>query len=156
MAITLFRRKEPFGLLSNFDRDIDRWFGEDWFDMDTMRSTIFNDFVDSTWTPAVDIEEKDGKYVLKAELPGLKKEDIHVELKDGYLTLRGERNMEHEDKKKNYHRIERAYGSFERRFRVPDTVKEKDIHASFKDGILELTVPVMEDVKHKAIDIKIE
>ncbi len=156
MAITLFRRKEPFGLLSNFDRDIDRWFGEDWFDMDTMRSTIFNDFVDTTWTPAVDIEEKDGKYVLKAELPGLKKEDIHVELKDGYLTLRGERNMEHEDKKKNYHRIERAYGSFERSFRVPDTVKEKDIHASFKDGILELTVPVMEDVKHKAIDIKIE
>ena len=156
MAITLFRRKEPFGLLSNFDRDIDRWFGEDWFDMDTMRSTIFNDFVDSTWTPAVDIEEKDGKYVLKAELPGLKKEDIHVELKDGYLTLRGERNMEHEDKKKNYHRIERAYGSFERSFRVPDTGKEKDIHASFKDGILELTVPVMEDVKHKAIDIKIE
>ena len=156
MAITLFRRKEPFGLLSNFDRDIDRWFGEDWFGMDTMRSTIFNDFVDTTWTPAVDIEEKDGKYVLKAELPGLKKEDIHVELKDGYLTLRGERNMEHEDKKKNYHRIERAYGSFERSFRVPDTVKEKDIHASFKDGILELTVPVMEDAKHKAIDIKIE
>lgn len=152
MAITLFRKKEPFGLLNNFESDIDRWFGEDWFGDDF----LFAKGTEESWYPAVDIEEKDGKYVLKAELPGLKKEDIHVELKNGYLTLRGERNMEHEDKKKNYHRIERAYGSFERSFRVPENVKEKDIHAIFRDGILELTVPVMQDAKHKAIDIKIE
>ena len=156
MAITLFRRKEPFGHLSNFETDIDRWFGEDWFGLDMTRGNLYNDLMDRSWKPAVDIEEKDGKYVLKVELPGMKKEDIHVELKDGYLVLRGERNFEQEDKKKNYHRIERAYGTFERSFSIPEGVKEKDIHAQFKDGVLELTMPVPETRKHKAIEVKVE
>jgi HSP20 family protein len=156
MAITLWRKKEPFDLMTNFEQEIDRWFGEDWFGMESLRSNVFGDFLDSTWTPAVDIEEKDDKYVLKAELPGLKKEDIHVELKNGYLTLRGERNMEHEDRKKNYHRIERAYGSFERRFMLPDGVKESDIHAKYKDGVLELTVPIPEQKKSQVTQVKID
>ena len=67
-----------------------------------------------------------------------------MELKDGSLILRGERTIEHEEKKKNYHRIERAYGSFERSFIIPEGVKEKDIHARYKDGVLELTMPVPE------------
>ena len=152
MAITLFRRTEPFGILRNFEGDINRWFGEDWFGDDwlTLRDA------EGIWTPAVDIEEKDGKYILKAELPGMKKEDIHVELKDGYLTLRGERHVEHEDKGKSYRRVEPTYGSFERTFSLPEGVKENDIHAHYKDGVLELTVPVPEERKPKAIDIKVE
>jgi HSP20 family protein len=156
MAITLFRRREPFGLLSNFETDIDRWFGENWFDIDAMRDMSFGDMPGGNWTPAVDVEEKNGKYILKAELPGFKKDDIHVELKNGYLTLSGERIMEHEEKKKNYRKVERAYGSFERSFRVPDGVKHKDIQVRFKNGILELTLPAMEDAKHKAIEVKVE
>jgi HSP20 family protein len=153
MAIKLFRRSEPFSLLSNFESDIDRWFGEDWFGIDALRD---RDITAGNWTPAVDVEEKDGKYILRADLPGVKKEDIHVQLKDGYLTLSGERTMEHEEKKKNYQRVERSYGSFERSFRVPDGVKEKDIHARYKNGILELTLPVIETGKHKAIEVKVE
>jgi HSP20 family protein len=124
--------------------------------MDRFRDSFFRDLSGGAWNPAVDIEEKDGKLIVKADLPGVKKEDIHVELKDGYLTVRGERKMEKEDKKKNYHRIERAYGSFERSFVMPEGVNEKEIHASFKDGVLELTLPVPEGTKHKAIDVKVE
>lgn len=156
MAITLWSKREPFGFMSNLEGEINRWFGEDWFDMDMKGDSILRDFMDNNWTPAVGIEEKDGKYIIKADLPGIKKEDIHVELKDGYLTLRGERTIENEDKKKNYHRIERTYGSFERSFGMPDGVKEKDIHASFKNGVLELTMPVPETRNHKAIEVKID
>lgn len=99
MAITIFRRTEPFGLLRNFDRDIDCWFDEDWLGLDIRRNSVFSEFMDRTWTPAVDIEEKDGKYIIRVDLPGTRKEDIHVELKDGYLNLRGERSIEKEDKK---------------------------------------------------------
>ena len=146
MAITLFRRTEPFGILRNFERDINRWFGDDWFNLRD---------VEGIWTPAVDIEEKDGKYILKAELPGMKKEDIHIELKDGYMTLRAERHFEHEDKEKSYHRVERSYGSFERTFSLPEGVKEEDIHAQYRDGVLELTMPVPEIKKPKTIEVKV-
>jgi HSP20 family protein len=152
MAITLYREREPFGWLRNFERDIDRWFGADWFGDDF----FFGKGAEESWYPAVDIEEKEGKYIVKAELPGVKKEDIHVELKDGYLTLKGERHFEHEDKEKNYHRIERFYGTFERSFLLPDGVKQTDIHAKYKDGVLELTVPIPEQKKRKAVAVKID
>lgn len=156
MAITLWRKREAFGFMTNFEREIGRWFGEDWFGLNRHWDDILPDTMDSTWTPAVDIEEKDGKIILKAELPGVKKEDIHVELKDGSLTLRGERTIEHEEKKKNYHRIERAHGSFERSFIIPGGVMEKDIHARYKDGVLELTMPVPESKNNRAIEVKVD
>ena len=101
------------------------------------------------------LRKKTVNIILKAELPGVKKEDIHVELKNGYLTVRGERTIEHEEKKKNYQRIERSHGSFERSFIIPGGVKEKDIHARFKDGVLELTMPVPELKNRKAVEIKV-
>ena len=110
MAITLFRRRRPFEGLTTWFNDFDSWFENDFFDRT----------IQTTWTPAVDIEKKNGKYLLKADLPGIDKKDIHVELKDGYLTLKGERKSEHEDKNDNYHRVERTYGSFQRSFRVPE------------------------------------
>ena len=155
MAITLWRKREPFGFMTDFEREIDRWFGEDWFGLNQYWDDISSDTMASNWTPAVDIEEKDGKIILKAELPGVKKEDIHVELKNGYLTVRGERTIEHEEKKKNYQRIERSHGSFERSFIIPGEVKEKDIHARFKDGVLELTMPVPELKNRKTLEIKV-
>ena len=114
MAITLWRHRTPFEGLTRWFNDIDPW-------IDT---GFFGDIPDTTWRPAIDIEEKDGMYMVRADLPGLKKKDIHVELHDGYLTLRGERKSEHEENTDNYHRIERTYGTFERTFKVPKGVTE--------------------------------
>jgi HSP20 family protein len=145
MAITLWRHRAPFEGLTKFFDDIDTWF-----------DTGFSDVPEMAWRPAIDVEEKEGKYMIRADLPGMKKKDIHVELRDGYLTLRGERKSEHEDKKENYHRIERTYGSFERTFRVPEGVTEKDIHAKYKDGVLELTVPAPKPIEPKTTEVKVE
>ena len=145
MAITLWRHRAPFeGLTSWFD-DIDTWF-----------DTGFADVPDLKWRPAIDIEEKDGKYLVRADLPGLDKKDIHIELRDGYLILRGERKSEHEEKDDTYQRVERTYGSFERTCRVPEGVTEKDIHAKYKDGVLELTVPAPKPIEPKTTEVKID
>jgi HSP20 family protein len=145
MAITLWRNRIPLeGLTSWFDT-IDTWF-----------DTGFGDVPEMRWRPAIDVEEKDGKYLVRADLPGMKKKDIHIELHDGYLTLRGERKSEHEEEKDTYRRFERTYGSFERTFRVPEGVTEKEIHAKYKDGVLELTVPAPKVVEPKTVELKIE
>lgn len=146
MAITLWRSRRPFEGLNRWFDDVNSWFDED---------TFIPEF-ETTWLPAIDVEEKDGNYIVKADLPGLKKEDIHIELKEGCLTLRGERNEEHEEKKRRYRRIERTYGSFERSFRVPEGVTEKDIHAKYHDGVLELSIPAPKMEEPKAIPIKVD
>ena len=146
MAITLWRNRRPFEGLTRWFDDIDTWFD----------TGFFLDLPETMWRPAIDVEEKDGNYLVRADLPGMKKNDIHVELKDGYLTLRGERKSEHEEKKDNYHRIERTHGTFERTFRVPEGVTEKDIHANYKDGVLELTVPAPKVEEPKTTEVKIE
>ena len=106
------------------------------------------------WAPAVDIYETDEKMVIKVELPGLKKEDIDIEVRDSTLTLKGERKFEKEIKRESYHRVERAYGSFQRSFTLPSTVKQEAIEASFKEGILEISLPKAEAVKPKKLAIK--
>ena len=146
MAITLWRNRRPFEGLTGWFDDIDRWFD----------TGFFTDLPETIWRPAIDIEEKDGNYLVRADLPGMQKKDIHVELKDGYLTLRGERKSEHEENKDNYHRIERSYGTFERSFRVPEGVTEKDIHAKYKDGVLELTIPAPKVEEPKTTEVKVE
>ena len=146
MAITLWRHRRPFEGLARWIDDLDTWFDNDFFTKP----------FEMKWTPAVDIEEKDGKYMVKADLPGLNKGDIHLELHDGYLTLKGERKSEHEEKKEDYRRIERTYGSFQRTFSVPEGVTEKDIKAKYHDGVLELTIQAPKAEKPKAIDVKIE
>ena len=108
-----------------------------------------------TFHPAVDIYEEDKGITLKAELPGIKKEDVHLEINDGVITLRGERKFEKEDKKDNYHRIERSYGSFNRSFTLPSTVDRDKIKAHYKDGILEVTLPTAEEAKPKSIPVAI-
>ena len=105
------------------------------------------------WSPAVDIYETDEKMVIKTELPGLKKEDIDIEVRDNTLTLKGERKFEKEIKQENYHRVERAYGSFQRSFTLPSTIKQEAIEATFKDGILEVSLPKAEEAKPKKVEI---
>ncbi len=93
------------------------------------------------WNPSVDIYDKDSSIVLKAELPGIEKDNILIDVKDRVLTLKGERATDNEVKEDNYYRRERSFGKFERRFSLPDNVAADDINADFKDGILRIEIP---------------
>ena len=109
----------------------------------------------TTWTPAVDIYETVDTIVMKAELPGVAREDIQIQINDNTLTLRGERRFAKDVHEESYLRIERAYGSFHRSFTLPATVRQENIRALFKDGVLELTLPKAEDSKPKRISIDV-
>jgi len=110
----------------------------------------------STWSPAVDVAEHDDVYVVKVELPGVNKDDVKVTIESNILTIRGEKKQEKEVKKENYHRVERSYGSFQRSFTLPSTVKSDKIDAAYKDGILTIAVPKAEEAKPKQIDVKVK
>ena len=105
------------------------------------------------WYPPVDVTEDKEKYVLKADLPGLKKEDIRISLEDGVLSVEGERKFESEQKDKNFHRVERSYGRFVRSVNLGTAVDESKIRANYKDGVLEIIAPKVERAKAKTIDI---
>jgi HSP20 family protein len=107
------------------------------------------------WMPTVDISETDGEYLIKAELPEVKKEDVKVTVENGVLTLQGERRQEKEEKGKRFHRVERLYGSFVRSFSLPESVDESGVKAEYKEGVLNLHLPKSEKVKPKAIDVKV-
>ena len=107
------------------------------------------------WMPSVDISETDTAYLIKAEIPEVKKEDVKVTIQDGMLTIQGERKQEKEEKGKKFHRIERSYGSFVRSFRVPDDADESAVKAEFKDGMLNVTLAKSEKAKTKAIEVSV-
>ena len=107
------------------------------------------------WTPSVDIAETQGEYLIKAEIPDVKKEDVKVTVEDGVLTIQGQRKQEKEEKGIKYHRIERSYGSFARTFSLPDVIEADKVKAEFKDGILNLYLPKSEKAKPKAIEVKV-
>jgi HSP20 family protein len=107
------------------------------------------------WAPAVDVQETDVEYLIKADLPEVKKEDVRVELQDGMVCLRGERKQEKEEKGKKFHRIERAYGQFERRLALPREVDPQKVAAEFKDGVLKVHLPKSPTAKPKSIEVKV-
>ena len=107
------------------------------------------------WAPSVDISETDSEYLIKGEIPGVKKEDVKVTIQDGMLTIQGERKQEKEEKGKKFHRIERSYGSFVRSFRVPDDADENSVKAEFKDGMLNVTLAKSAKAKPKAIEVSV-
>jgi len=108
------------------------------------------------WTPAVDIYENNDSVVVKAELPGVEKDQISVEVKDGILSLRGERKFEKEVKEESYHRIERSYGSFQRSFSLPVSVDQEKVTAQFRNGVLEVTLPKKEQAKPKQVQVNVK
>lgn len=108
------------------------------------------------WSPLVDVSENDKEFVIKAELPDIKKEDVKVLVENGVLQISGERHLEKEEKGKKYHRIERAYGSFERCFTLPENSKADNMTAEYKDGMLTLCVPKTKDDSPKAIEVKVQ
>ena len=107
------------------------------------------------WIPAVDIYETKESILLNVELPGVTKEDISLEVKDSTLMLRGEKKLEKDVKEENFHRMERAYGSFTRAFTLPSTVQQDKVKAKFRDGILEIVLPKAEEAKPKQIKVDV-
>jgi HSP20 family protein len=146
-------RREVDRLFENFDRDLWRSpFSRSVFDIEPLwrRELKF------TTNPAVDIVEKDNAYVVTAELPGMDEKNIEVKLDNGGLTIKGEKQEEKEEKRKGYHLQERSFGSFERYFAVPEGVDTDKIEASFKKGLLTVTLPKKPEAQKpaKKIDVK--
>jgi len=111
---------------------------------------------ESLWTVALDVIEEKDQYILKADLPGIKKEDIKVSLEDNILTVEAERKAEAETQEKQIHRIERTYGRYQRSLNLGAKVDAGKIRAIYKDGVLELIVPKSEEVKSKSIDVHVD
>lgn len=107
------------------------------------------------WSPSVDITEDDKEYLVKADLPDVKKDDVKVTVENGVLTITGERKFEKEEKGKKYHRIERSYGNFLRSFTLPDAADGAKVAAEFKDGVLKVHLPKSEKAKPKAVEVKV-
>ena len=144
-------RWDPFGEFSTLQERMNRLF-EDLIPATRKGEEELNT---GTFYPAVDISEGEKDITLKAELPGIDKKDVHLEINDGVITLRGERKLEKEDKKEHYHRVERSYGSFNRSFTLPTTVDSGKVKANYKDGILEVTLPRKEEAKPKPIPVEV-
>lgn len=149
MTIVRFKPYTDMGTLRNsMDRFMDRFFA------DFARPTEGEDFTGQTFTPAVDIKETPQEFLVTAEVPGIKKEDIHIEVADNLLALKGERRFEQEEKNESYHRVERSFGAFSRSFTLPTSVKTEAIEAKFHDGLLTVRIPKAEEKVPKKIEIK--
>ena len=107
------------------------------------------------WMPAMDIEESDKEYLIKADLPSIKREEVKVGIVDGVLTVEGERKQEKEEKGKKFHRVERSFGRFVRRIAVPTDVDEQKVTAVFTDGVLNVHLPKSPAAKPKTVEIKV-
>lgn len=105
------------------------------------------------WNPSVDIFEEENNIVIKAEIPGVDKENISIDVNDGILTLKGEKSLETEEKEEKYYRREMSYGKFERSFRLPGDVNTENINADYKDGVLKVAIPKPEEPKTKKITV---
>jgi HSP20 family protein len=131
-------RYEPWALINRLHRELDQAF-------DTGR--------EATWTPAVDIHEEAGRFLVHADLPGVKPADIEVTAEKGVLTLRGERTFEQKQDDGHYSRVERVRGKFTRSFTLPENVATAEIKAQFKDGVLELTIPKVAKPEPRKIEV---
>ncbi|HZS00411.1 MAG TPA: Hsp20/alpha crystallin family protein [Chloroflexota bacterium] len=150
-------RRDPFDLFNEWQEEMRRY----WADIWPLAPLAFRRAVAGTaqaptpWAPRADVYEKDGAIVVKAELPGVKKEDISITLEAGDLVIRGERKAEHEVKEDAYYRMERTYGSFLRRLPLPEGVDPDKVQATYADGVLEVRVPRPAESKPEPKQIKV-
>ncbi|SFI51904.1 Hsp20/alpha crystallin family protein [Nitrosomonas sp. Nm34] len=137
-------RYEPWGLLTQLQKELEQ-----------MRGDVSRESSSATaeWVPSVDIKEETDKFVLLADLPGVKPEEIDVSMENGVLTIKGEKRTEAKTEKEGYKRVERTYGSFYRRFSLPDTANSDAISAVSKHGVLEIVIPKRESVQPKKINV---
>ena len=141
-------RFDPFEDLSRLQRDVNRLFEDN-----TRTGRGSEPASTRTWAPPVDILEDQNEIVVKAELPGIKQDDIDIELTGETLTIRGERKLEEAQRQENYVRVERAYGQFLRSFTIGVPVQNDAVRASYKDGLLEVHLPKSEATKPKKVKV---
>ncbi|UCG91836.1 MAG: Hsp20/alpha crystallin family protein [candidate division WOR-3 bacterium] len=148
MADKKMRRWEPFRELVSLRDDMDRLF----------RSFFGGPLeeVEGFWAPVIDIEEDNDSYYVRAEVPGIKKEEIKISVRGNALSLSGERKQESETKNKTFHRVERSYGRFKRTISLPSEIDAEKVKATYKDGILTVTLPKPESTKPKEIEVEIK
>ena len=149
--------RDPFALFREMTLELDRMFEEGaWptFRWPFLRTSPV--FENTGFTPAIDIFEKDSRLFTKIDLPGMKKEDVKVEVTDGYLTISGVRKNEVEEKKEDFYRCERGYGSFYRAVPLPEGVRLEDVRATFADGVLEVSVllPAKPKLEKRTVEIQ--
>lgn len=144
-------RYEPWGLINQLHGEIDRL-----FDRRPSRHTDKHDRpAASDWMPAVDIREEDSRFVIHADVPGVKAEDIDVQMEKGVLTIKGQRESEAAAEREGYKRVERVRGSFFRRFALPESADAQAISASCRDGVLEIVIPKQTEVQPKRIKVAV-
>lgn len=140
---------EPWNVLNNLNREVERFLHGARSGADDGSSVAT-----SAWTPAVDIKEEEGRFLITADVPGVDPKDIDVTMENGMLTIRGERKFESDVKENGFRRVERMHGTFYRRFSLPDYADADNISASCKNGVLTVTVPKTEAVKPRRIEVK--
>jgi HSP20 family protein len=136
----------PFAFIRRFSEEMDRLFedfglGRGLFGWSPWRELAPREFGQATWSPQVEVFERGGQFIVRADLPGLKKEDINVNVTDDAITIEGERRQESEERAEGYYRSERSYGSFYRSIPLPEGVNAENASATFRDGVLEITMP---------------
>ena len=134
--------RDPFALMREMKAEFDRVFNEPGWPALRWPTLRFAGEPEAAWNPGIDVFERDNRLVTKIDLPGLKKEDIKVEVTDGHLAISGDRKREEEEKGEQFYRCEREYGSFYRAVPLPEGVKFEDVKATFADGVLEVSVPL--------------
>lgn len=137
------RLRDPFEMFERFHDEMTRFWGQTWpfGSWPLAARPVTTTETTAIWTPRVDVFEKDGELVVKAELPGAKKEDIEVTLEQGYLVIRGQKKAETEVKEEHYYRMEQSYGSFYRRLALPFETTAEQVKATYAEGVLEIHVP---------------
>ena len=140
-------RYEPWNAVDQLRKEMDRLF-------DTGASQGNSNVVTSDWSPAVDVKETDQGFVIIADIPGVDPKDIEVHMENGILTIKGQRESEKKEEREGYKRIERSYGSFYRRFSLPDTANADKINAKSKNGVLEVTIPKHDKVQPRKIAVQ--
>lgn len=149
--MSLLTRWDPMQDIQEFEKRLSSWMGKPTHakDRDKEQMRVMD------WAPLVDISEDEKEYLIKADLPEIKKEDVKISVQDGVLAISGERKSEKEEKGKKYHRVERSYGSFERSFTVPADAEEEKVSAQFNDGVLMVHLPKGKMAKPKHLQIKV-
>ncbi|MCS3903593.1 HSP20 family protein [Methylohalomonas lacus] len=143
---------EPWSLLRQIQSELNNNLNQ--FDSSGVENADNSNVVTSHWRPAVDIREEKDRFVIVADLPGVDPKDIEVTMENGVLALRGERKFEKDVSGDNYKRVERAYGTFYRRFSLPDSADPDRIEAQGRNGVLEIVLPKQEKVQPRRIDVK--
>jgi HSP20 family protein len=148
--------RDPYAMIRQMAADFDRLFDEAAWPRFRAPSFAATDLPAPAWTPGIDVFEKNNRLVTKIDLPGMKKEDVKVEVTDGQLIIAGDRKRESEEEKDNFHRCEREYGSFYRSIPLPEGTKLEDVKATFADGVLEVSAPLPARpvAKKRAVEIQ--